>query len=134
MPDLPSWPASVTAGESTTKAVALPAVTAGTGDARNWLRRLLNTIRPSAGRSAVITTDHNLQTQPAPQMIRRTFADLSGGASAARQLRSFPYDGNFAYIPHQTITHAAGKAIPLRTFDDGAHVPAIYAGNPSQGG
>lgn len=134
MADLPSWPASVSAGESTTRAVALPIVTAGTGDARNWRRRLLDIVRPSGGRSAVITTDRDLHTGPAPMMIRRTLADLSGGSSAARQIGTFPYDGDFAYIPHQLISHNAGRAMPLRTFDDGAHVPAIYAGNPSQGG
>lgn len=134
MPNQPSWPASISAGESTTKEVALPVATAGRGDARNWLRRILRLRIPSAGRSAILTTDRDLQTQPAPQMIARTFDDLSGGGAAARGIRSFPYDGNFAYIPHQIITHEAGKAIPLRTFDDGAHVPAIYAGNPSNGG
>lgn len=131
MPDLPSWPASISAGESTTAAVALPVVTAGSGDARNWLRRMLRIARPSASRKEVLTTDERLQSGPAPQMIARTFDDLSGGAAAARGIRAFPADGNMAYIPHQVITRGAGKAIPLRTFDDAAHIPAIYAGNPN---
>lgn len=131
MPNLPSVPAKANDAVSTTEEYAPPNATAGSGDARNWLRRVMRIAKPSASRKEVLTTDASLQSGPGPAMIVRTFDALNGGAAAPRGIASFPSDGNMAYIPHQKITTGPGKAIPLRTFDDAAHVPAVYAGNPN---
>lgn len=128
MPNLPAMPAKEFAGDSATRDIWIRNVTYGVGDARNWMRRVFHRMLPSAGRSAVLTTDRALHTGPAPLRVTRTMFD--GRGKVTDKSTSFPYDGNFAYIPHLPIIRDAGTARSLRTFDDGAAIPAIYAGNP----
>lgn len=90
---------------------------------------------PGAGRSAAMPTDASLQTGPAPGRIARINETRMGGLSAAGIMASFPYDGNFGYIPHTKIGKLTTGTVPLsRTIADDAWVAAVYAGNPVKGG
>jgi hypothetical protein len=130
MPNLPAMPANEHAGESTTN---IPLIdNPSRGDAFNWWKRLLRLVTPSGDRTAVVTTDRDLQTQPAPLGIPRTLM-LSRGLTGPG-IDTLPLMGSWAYIPSVDIKRQAGRAsIPARTSDDNVTIPAIYAGNPTQG-
>lgn len=145
-PDIPARPAPYTGGinthypgasipESTTRLPLVASGTQGKGYAQGWLRPILRLIKPSGGRTGVLSTDRELHTGPAPQMIVRQFADLSHGLTGPG-VSSFPMTAGGAYMPHQNINRrTAGKAVsnPARKFDDNVQVPAIYAGNVNNG-
>ena len=129
MPNLPAMPAKEFAGESTSNQPWIRNITYGIGDARNWMRKAFIRMLPSGGRSAVISTDRDLHTGSAPWRVARTLTDKSHGFVSGHT-NVFPFDGNFAYIPHLNIVRDAGTARSLRTFDDGAQIAAVYAGAP----
>ena len=85
----------------------------------------------SAGRSAVITTDRELQLQPAPVRIDRQFQARNRGMIGDNMAASFPYNAEWGYIPHQFIPRAPRGAGPqVRMTDDAVPIRAVYAGNP----
>jgi hypothetical protein len=156
-PDIPARPAPYTGGvnqhypgsaDSSTRPV--PFVTqAARGDARGWLRTIVNyltgrtttevgarpLIKPAGSRSVLSSTDRVLQSGPSPEGITRVHTQKIGGSASSRGIGTFPPTGGWAYIPHldlsRTAEAMAGKAIPpLRTIDDHATIPAVYAGNP----
>lgn len=122
-------------------------------DARGWVRELVTYLtgrkdgeygatpvtKPAGDRTAIQRTDVDLQSGPAPvgitRMVARKIHGLVGPANSRGGADSLPYTGSWAYIPHQNINRRdAGKAVPaLRTMDDHAHIPAVFAGNPPQG-
>lgn len=109
--------------------------TGGFGFARGWVRRIQRIIKPSGDRPFVQRTEPAFQSGPGPQMIVRQFAELTGGKTGPRT-SSFPATAGGAYIPGMNINRRDGGKINqpgLRTTDDGAHIPAIFAGNPPQG-
>lgn len=102
-------------------------------DAFNWLRRVARIFAPSGGRTFVRTTDDSFQEQRAPLRIPRAL--FSGMGKTGPNTNILQDTGSWAYIPGQDISlKSAGRAVPmLRTIDDGVSIPAVYAGNPSQG-
>jgi hypothetical protein len=156
-PEVPARPAPYTGGinqrypgsaDSQTRPV--PFITqAPRGDARGWLRNVINyltgrnvpetgarpVIKPAGSRSQLTATDRDLQSGVSPVGITRVHTQKLGGSASSRGMGTFPPTGGWAYIPHLDLArdsfNMAGKAVPaLRTIDDHAAVPAIYAGNP----
>ncbi len=146
VPDVPARPSPYTGGinrtypgsaqsPSTTRLPLIPSGTEGKGFARGWLRPLLRFVKPSGTRQQLQRTDTALQSGPGPAMIHTLFTDKSHGL-VGPNVNTYPATGGEAYIPHQNINRRdAGKVGGSfgRTFDDGVHIPAIYAGNPPKG-
>lgn len=84
----------------------------------------------SSGRSAVITTDRDLQLGPAPNRIDRK-----------AQLRPFGFTGpsyiasdnpmQRAHMGHVPLIRRAQLPTPRKISDDNAYVPAVYVGKPN---
>jgi len=97
----------------------------------NNIETTRNIEAPSAGRSAVITTDRELQLQPAAQHIDRQMQARNRGLIGDNLMASFPTTAGWHYIPHQFIPRAPRGAGPaVRMTDDTAPIRAVYAGNP----
>jgi len=91
-------------------------------------------IRRSAvgGRSAVITTDHELQTGPGVDGIDH-MQNANNHGKIGNNVSGFPTTGGMNFIGHVPIVHVAqgvGNNIPGNGIDDNAVIPAIFAGNP----
>jgi hypothetical protein len=84
----------------------------------------------SAGRSAVIRTDRDLQLGPGPERVDRIlFANNRGITGDGTS--SFPGTMDTIRIGHVPLARPSGKArIAVRTIADDASIPAIFAGNP----
>lgn len=130
MPNLPAEKAT-NAGQSPSDVPFI--VNPARGDARNWFKRISSIFAPSGGRTFVKRTDDSFQDERAPLRIPRLFARAMGKTGPNENI--LPYTGSWAFIPGQNISmKSAGKATPaLRTIDDNASIPAIYAGNAPQG-
>lgn len=118
-------------------------------DARGWLRIVVTyltgrrnaetgampIVKPAGDRPQMTSTERDLQTGPSPVGITRIQTRKIGGSASSRGMGTFPPTGGWAYIPHLDLARdslkMAGKAVPaLRTVDDHASIPAIFAGNP----
>lgn len=92
----------------------------------------------SASRPAAMSTDAELHTQPPPgRILRQFFARVFGYTSVSADpvgSGGFPYNGEWAYIPHQDIPRAPyGPSPMVRSWDNNAPISAVYAGNPRGG-
>ena len=92
----------------------------------------------AAAREFIFDTRAELQAQPAPgRILRQLFARVFGYTSASAEPvggNGFPYNGDWAYIPHQVIPRKPyGPSPYLRTWDNNAPISAVYAGNPRGG-
>lgn len=134
MPNLPAMRAVEQDRISTTQTTYIPNGTEGKGWARGWLRPLLRILKPSGGRSGVISTDRELHLGPGPQMIVRQHSEKLGGLTGPG-IRSAPYLMSQEYIAHQNINRrdAGGISGAAPGMADGMHIPAIYAGNSNNG-
>ena len=92
------------------------------------------TIRESAtgGRSAVITTDNQLQEGPGVNGIDR-IARANNRGKIGNNLSGFPTTGGMNYIGHVPLVHRAQGVnvnVPGNGMDDTTYIPGIMAGNP----
>jgi len=84
----------------------------------------------NSGRSAILSTDRDLQTGPPPDRIDRSVkASIFGkvGPNDA-SLR----DTGMAYIGAVPIVRSAPLPLPYKAIDDNAFVPALFVGNPTR--
>lgn len=139
---------------STTKMPFVESGTQGKGFARGWLRPVVDYltgrtkahagatafVKPDGAREGVINTGVDLQTGPSPVGITRIHTQKLGGYTGPSAGGDTPGQIGLSmtgslFIPHQNIDRRdAGKisrAVPGGgvAVDDGAHIPAIYAGN-----
>lgn len=99
---------------------------------RGWpVDDVIDSRSAAAGRSNVIPTDYELQTQPGPDRIDRQLQARNVGFIGDGPISGFPYDAAWGYIPHQFVPRAPRGAGPaVRMMDDTAPIQAVYAGNP----
>jgi hypothetical protein len=92
-----------------------------------------------AAREFVFDTRAELQAGPPPgrilrQLFARVFGYTSVGGGDPIGNYGFPYNGDWAYIPHQKVPRAPyGPSPMLRQWDNNAPISAVYAGNPRGG-
>lgn len=86
-----------------------------------------------AGRSAVLTTDEQLQIAAAPERIDRLNRANNIG-KIGPDVNTFPMTYGTEYVGSQPLVHVAqGVSLtPLAagSIDDTVSVPAVFAGNP----
>lgn len=94
-------------------------------------KRWIRTGGAVAGRSALLTTDEQLQLGPRPDRIDRPQSANNTG-KIGPNVNGFPMTYGMEYVGAVPLVHVAqGVAIPPTTaIDDRAAVPAVYAGNP----
>lgn len=88
-----------------------------------------------AGRESQIKTDFELNTGEEPRrVLRQMFERMRGNIGAEAGQATFPYNAEWSLIIHQTIPRNAQRTgLPPRMVDDGAAIPAVYAGNVRNG-
>lgn len=99
---------------------------------RGWPANVARAIfSRSAGRESQIKTDPELQTGPPPsRVLRQMFERMRGQIGGEAGQATFPYNAEWSLIIHQVIPREAQRTgLPARQIDDGAAIPAVYAGN-----
>lgn len=99
---------------------------------RGWPANVARAILSrGAGRESQIKTDYELNTQPAPpRILRQMFERMRGNIGAEAGQATFPYNAEWSLIIHQKVPREAQRTgLPPRMVDDGAAIPAVYAGN-----
>lgn len=88
-----------------------------------------------AGRESQIETGWELQTGPEPpRILRQMFERMRGQIGGEAGQATFPYNAEWSLLIHHTIPREAQRTGPyVKGTDDGAAIPAIYAGNPRLG-
>jgi hypothetical protein len=91
-----------------------------------------------AAREFIFDTRAELQSGPPPgRILRQLFARVFGYTGASAEpvgTYGFPFNGDWAYIPHQTVPRKPyGPSPMLRQWDNNAPISAVYAGNPRGG-
>lgn len=89
----------------------------------------------SASRGPQFDTSFDIQVQPAPGRIMRVLFQrvlgYTGGSAGDAATNGFPYNAEFAHIPHQSIPrNPMGPSPMVRGWDNNAPISAVYAGNP----
>lgn len=94
----------------------------------NPAQRILS---PGGGRHEQDLTDHELQLGEAPpKVLRQLFARVFGKIGEDGGY-AFPYNAEWSMVPHLYVPREAQRTGPTaRTYDDGAPIPSVYAGNP----
>lgn len=103
-----------------------------------WPRNIERNILPNVGMAArefVLDTRFELQAQPPPgRILRQLWERVRGYTNASGDAvgtNGFPYNAEFAHIPHQPIPrNPMGPSPMLRSWDNNAPISAVYAGNP----
>lgn len=92
-----------------------------------------------ASRSAAFDTAMEMQAQPAPgrilrQLYQRVNGYISGSGGQPQGIGSYPWNGDWAFIPHQLVPRKPyGPSPYVRGVDNNAPITAVYAGNPRGG-
>ena len=117
--------------------VEMPNTDTVVNEAGLWPRNIARESRPNsqtAAREFAIDTRFELQVQPAPGRILRQLWERMRGYTSVASLggnNGFPYNAEFAHIPHQPIPrNPMGPSPYIRSWDNNAPISAVYAGNP----
>jgi hypothetical protein len=89
----------------------------------------------ASSRDAINHTEAELHLGPPPgRILRQLFVRVFGYTSVNADPvgdYGFPYNGDWAHIPHMDIPRAPyGPSPMVRAWDNNAPISAVYAGNP----